>query len=225
MNLPNWIAEYRKVVTSQHGEDGVIEKIFEIIGSKNKWCVEFGAWDGKLYSNTFNLVVNRGWNGVEIESDAGKFAELKTTYKGFPVMCLNSKVEIDGINSLDSLLKNTPCPKDFDFLSIDVDGPDYYIWEAFVEYTPSIVCVECSPTLRNGEEFIQHIPFPRKKYVGTSLASLTKLAKRKGYELISVCAINAFFVTKQLFPLFEIKDNDVSNYKIWALDDRGQPDA
>lgn len=222
MKSPNWLSEYRKVITSQHGEDGVLEKIFEVIAPKNKWCVEFGAWDGKFYSNTFNLIVNRGWQGVEIEPHAEKFAELKKTYKGFPVVCANSKVEVCGVNSLDNILKNTACPKDFDFLSIDVDGPDYYIWESFVDYNPRVVCVECSPTLRNGEEFIQPILFPRKKYIGTSLASLTKLAKRKGYELISVCAINAFFVTKQLFSLFEIEDNSVSNYKIWALNDKDQ---
>ena len=36
---------------TQRGEDGIIEKIFEIVGATNRYCVEFGAWDGKLYSS------------------------------------------------------------------------------------------------------------------------------------------------------------------------------
>ena len=48
MTKPNqWLNEFAKNVTSQHGEDGIIEKALEIIGENNKWCVEFGSWDGK----------------------------------------------------------------------------------------------------------------------------------------------------------------------------------
>ena len=36
----------RRNVTSQAGEDGLIQRIFSMIGAANKWCVEFGAWDG-----------------------------------------------------------------------------------------------------------------------------------------------------------------------------------
>lgn len=53
------LLDYRRNVTSQCGEDGIIEKIFEMIGARNKWCVEFGAYDGKHLSNSYNLI-NRG---------------------------------------------------------------------------------------------------------------------------------------------------------------------
>ncbi len=47
-----YLQKFNRKVTSQRGEDGIIEKIFEIAGAANRYCVEFGAWDGKLYSNT-----------------------------------------------------------------------------------------------------------------------------------------------------------------------------
>jgi len=36
---------------------------------------------------------------------------------------------------------------------------------------------------------------------------LYNLGKRKGYELVACTHLNAFFVAKEYYPLFEIKDN------------------
>src|SRR5882757_4928628 len=71
---------YRHNVASQYGEDGVITRIFEILQIPAGSCVEFGAWDGRAYSNTYNLIHNRGWRGVLIEGSATRFADLCRTY-------------------------------------------------------------------------------------------------------------------------------------------------
>ena len=55
----------RRDVTSQNGEDGVISALFEAIGAGSRTAVEFGAWDGKHYSNTWNLLENEQWHGVK----------------------------------------------------------------------------------------------------------------------------------------------------------------
>src|ERR671919_782078 len=122
--------QFASDVTSQCGEDGVIEKIFEIIGRRNKWCVEFGAWDVKHFSNVYNLIQNHGWNGVLIEGDRERFKELTQTYAGN--VRAHPVCEIVGFDpdsdSLDHILASIPgCPNDIDFVSIDVDGNDYYI--------------------------------------------------------------------------------------------------
>src|SRR5262249_16087172 len=55
----NYLSGFAKNVASQGGEVGVLQKILETIGIKSPgWCVEFGACDGKLDSNTWNLVKN-----------------------------------------------------------------------------------------------------------------------------------------------------------------------
>ena len=76
------LLNYRYNITSQYGEDGIIEEIFNRILNLEKdfWCCEFGAWDGKLFSNTWNLLNNKHWHGVLIEGDKRKHPELVKTY-------------------------------------------------------------------------------------------------------------------------------------------------
>ena len=47
-------------VTSEHGEDGVIRKIFEIIGEESKWCVDLGALAIGARSESLALTAGRG---------------------------------------------------------------------------------------------------------------------------------------------------------------------
>ena len=65
------LAQHGQNVFSQFGEDGIIARIFEIIGLQSKACIEFGAWDGFHMSNTANLWT-KGWKGVLIEGHAGR---------------------------------------------------------------------------------------------------------------------------------------------------------
>ncbi len=123
---PNrWLNEFTSNVTSQYGEDGILTKIFEIIPGKNKWCVEFGAWDGKLYSNTYNLINQQGYSAVLIEANPNRYQDLiKTYYSNKKVIPLNAFVGFETKNSLDTLLEATETPVDFDLLSIDIDSND-----------------------------------------------------------------------------------------------------
>ena len=65
----NGLLRFGRKVHSQGAEDGVTEEIFRVIGTRSKWCVEFGAWDGVFLSNTCNLIRNHGWSAVLIEGD------------------------------------------------------------------------------------------------------------------------------------------------------------
>jgi len=217
MRDSNWLKEFACDITSQHGEDGMIAKIFEVITPKNKWCVEFGAWDGKDHSNTWNLIKNEDWKSVQIEPHKTRFAELLKTYDlevgTNRVICLNKNVGIVPGILLDEILSGTPVPFNFDFLSIDIDSFDYQVWQLFRNYRPQVILIECCPDFRNGEF---HIQDDSTKYFGSSLASITALGKEKGYELVGTIGVNAFFVLGELYQLFEIKNNAVSNYKIYT---------
>lgn len=198
-------------ITSQYGEDGILEKIFSIIpvDPLEKWCVEFGAWDGIHYSNTWNLINNCNFNAVMIEGSSRKFQDLLKTYEhNDAVFCLNRIVSVDCPDStLDTILAETPIPVDFDLLSIDIDGNDYHVWESLVKYTPKVVVIEFNNSISNDVIFIQDCDHQVSQ--GCSLAALVELGQEKGYELVCVTKGNGIFVLREFYSLFGIKDNSI----------------
>lgn len=204
----DYLASYKRKVVSLCGEDGVIEKIFEIIKNGDKWCVEFGAGDGKTISNTYDLIINKQWSAVEIEANKNAYIKLLQTYNGKTrVICINKTVHFKGAQTLDNILLKTPIPKDFDLLSIDIDGNDYHVWNSIEIYRPKVVIIEFNPSIPNDVEFVQ--PEDMKINQGSSLLSLSKLGKEKGYELVAALELSAFFVKEEYYALFKIRDNSV----------------
>jgi hypothetical protein len=148
----------------------------------------------------------KGWSGILIEADQKKFKDLCRTYQDNDrITCINKMVTFKGGNTLDNILSQTPIPKNFDLLSIDVDGNDYHVWKSVVTYKPKLVIIEFNQTIPNGIEFVQKADWGINQ--GSSLLSLYKLSKQKGYELVAATDNNAFFVDAQYFPLFEMDDN------------------
>lgn len=202
----NPLRRYARSVTSQVGEDGVIAAVLYRLGIDKGWCVEFGAWDGKYHSNTWNLVHNRGWKAVYIEADERAFMQLEENSSSLPdVYSLNEFIEIDGASSLDSLLARTPIPKDFEFLVIDIDSNDWHIWKSLQGYRPKVVMIEfsefCPPEIFYVKDPVA--PGPSS----ASLAAVCELGKQKGYVLVAVIGGNAIFVLNELSNVFEIRDN------------------
>ncbi|HEX75386.1 MAG TPA: FkbM family methyltransferase [Dehalococcoidia bacterium] len=202
----NTLSKYGKNIKSQDGEDGILEYIFSVIGEGSKRCVEFGAWDGEYLSNTWNLVVNRGWEGVYIESDKKKYKSLFEKWRGGnkKVLTINKRIESTGNSTLDNILKSHDIPKQIDLLSIDVDGNEYYIWESIREYKARVIVIEHNPTI---PPHIEAIGCKGNTNIGSSVLALCNLAKRKGHELICCTATNSIFVLGELFDLFNIEDN------------------
>ncbi len=204
--------QYERNITSQFGEDGIIEYLFsKICVSNEPWCVEFGAWDGEYLSNTYNLVFNQAFNCVYIEGDKQKAKDLRKKVeklKKQKIFVLNSFVESKGENGLDNLLSKTDIPKEFDLLSIDIDGIDYHVWKNFNEYNPKIVLIEHNPTI---PPHIEYIPEEKSSLIGASTLALYGLGKLKGYELVCCTDTNSIFVRKDLFGLFNIQDNTPKN--------------
>ena len=197
MNLP-LLSDYQNNVFSQGGEDGVIEEILNRIGEDNldRWCVEFGAWDGIHLSNTCNLIKNRNFKAVLIEGDAEKHRTLCDNFPDSDIVKLCEFVTFEGQSTLDAILGRTPIPQNFDFLSIDIDGCDYFILESLVDYRPKIICIEFNPTIPNGVDFVQEKNFVVKH--GSSARSLVQLATQKGYQLVTTTETNLIFADNHL---------------------------
>lgn len=206
--------------TSQNGEDGILQRLFDLIDDEcsQRWCVDVGAWDGRHLSNTCSLLVDGNWKGILIEADAERFKDLKKLHEPRGNLCLN--VTVSGIRdskgSLDVLLREhgprVELPDDFDFLCIDIDGADYWVWFHLLQsmFRPKIVCIEFNPSMPND---LIYIP-PNDDAVrhGASLAALVELGHRHSYVLVETTLFNAFFVDRALYDQFlyhEVPDTSI----------------
>jgi hypothetical protein len=203
-----WLSEFAANVTSQNGEDGIVAKALSILPNRDHWCAEFGAWDGKFASNTYDLVDRQNYRAVLIEGDAGLYGQLQSSYphKDRAIM-IRAYVGWSSSDSLDHILERHPIPRDFDFLSIDIDGNDYYVWRAMNGFRPKLLLIEFNFTMANAVDFTQ--PADAHCQQGSSPAALVKLAKEKGYELIAVTWSNLLFVDRAYYSLFGIPDNSL----------------
>jgi hypothetical protein len=134
------ILQYKKNIFSQNGEDGLIEYIFsKILGNNSGTFIEFGAWDGKYLSNTYNLFLNKNWNGIYIEGDTEKYNDLCDNFQAYKdrIDCVNAFVGFDENDKLDKLIEIYSTKRNFDFISIDVDGLDYFIFARLLRYACS----------------------------------------------------------------------------------------
>ena len=205
------LEKHERKVFSQFGEDGVIEKIFEIIEPTTKYCVEFGAADGVDGSNMRNLILNHGWRSYQIEGQPSLAKKLAKAYEGNPDVKTQQAWVWPG--NIEILFEEAGVPKDLDFLVIDIDSNDYYVWRAIHDFRPKVVMVEINPLFAPPQKMVvDYHPmnyWDGSDYFGASLQSYYDLAKKKGYELIYQMKDggNAFFVDAKYFPRFGIADN------------------
>lgn len=89
---PTWLLDFASNKYSQNGEDGLVAKVLSMLPERDRWCVEFGAWDGVHLSNVRKLLLEDGYSGVLIEGDkarcdqiAGNYAAVSTG--GVPLCC------------------------------------------------------------------------------------------------------------------------------------------
>lgn len=177
----------------------IIWQLLNNVGIKTKWCVDVGALDGYRRSNTYRLITEEGWKGVLVEANPLYFEKLKRLYRDNQnVHAFNEYISFEG-TTLDSILERTPIPHDFDYLSIDIDGADYHVWNSLENYKPRVVEIEFNPSFPNDITFIQ--PRDMKIFQGSSLRALNELAESKDYRLVGTSdGVNALFVRNDLVP-------------------------
>ena len=150
---------FRSNTYSQNGEDGLISEILRRLPPPttniHRWCCEFGAWDGLYLSNTARLIREENYHAVLIEPDKKRLKELKVNFQQVSVIKIASFVNPEGATSIDSILSKTSIPADFDFMSIDIDGMDYYILQSLIKFRPKLISIEFNPTIPNSIFFVQ----------------------------------------------------------------------
>jgi hypothetical protein len=197
-------------VFSQRGEDGIIQYIISRIEIPNKIFIEFGVED-YTESNTRFLLMGGHWSGLVMDGSPQniRFIRSDFIYWKYDITALCRFITRDNINELIS--SYTSC-KDIGLLSVDIDGNDYWIWEAIRVIQPRIVVCEYNSAFGSREKVSvpYQADFSRRKahysdlYFGASLPAFCHLAEKKGYDFIGTAGsgINAFFVRKDLSAPF-----------------------
>jgi hypothetical protein len=155
-------------VTSQSNEDEIIAAIFADIGTESKRFIEFGCGDGRQNNTIELLLAQDGWHGLWFEPHKRRYISAKERWAQFPVEVRRRIITPEKVN----VVVKDP----IDFLSIDIDGDDFNVWQA-LEARPRVVCIEVDPVN------------------GTPLEAMKALGYLKGYKFLCTSAhnVNAFF--------------------------------
>ena len=188
---------------SQFGEDGLISEILSRISSTftvDLWCCEFGAWNGLNGSNTAKLIREKGYSAVLIEGEKKRAKDLEMNFPQNNVIKICSFVTVEGRTSIDNILSKTDIPINFDFLSIDIDGMDYFMLQSLTRFKPKLICVEYNPTIPNSIFFVQE---PNEKIKqGSSAKAILELGRTKGYTAICATHCNILLLKNKYVSLF-----------------------
>ncbi len=188
-------------VFSQFEEDGKLLFIFSIIGMDNKKFIEIGCDDG-INSNCANLYFNFGWYGLFIDSNKRSIKRGKKFYNKYPhpwhykpkFIC--EKVTPENINQI---IEKNGYKGEIGLLSIDVDGNDYWLWDALTIVNPKVVIIETHNEFGLNDIVVPYEANSKcsKKhpiYHGASPTAMVKLANKKGYRLVGANELGFNFI-------------------------------
>jgi hypothetical protein len=193
-------AEFK--VFSQWGDDGIIQFLINYLNIENEVFIEFGV-ENYLESNTRFLLLNNCWKGLVMDGSAENIKQIQQSdvYWKFHLEAKQVFITKENINQ--TIKQYTP-ENNIGLLVIDVDGNDYWIWEAINNLNPTIVIIEYNslfgyeraitiPYLSNFKRTEAHFS---NLFYGASLKALSILAQQKNYTLVACNknGNNAYFV-------------------------------
>lgn len=196
-------------VFSQFEEDGILLFLFSVIGEGGKTFIEIGANDG-INSNCSNLAVHFGWSGLFFEGDGKLIGRGRKFYSKVPTPYHPKPTYVQAIvrrENIDELITANGLSGDIELLSIDIDGNDYWVWDAITAVSPKVVVIETHTEFGTNNIVVPYDPnymYPGKHpiYHGASVIAMNKLAEKKGYRLVAASdlGINQIFLRNDLAP-------------------------
>ena len=200
---PKRLLRYGFKLYSQNDEDGIIQEIFRRLGAGNRTFVEFGVESG-VECNSVKLLVE-GWRGLWIEAKPDNADAVRRHFASFmqdgKLTLLEDRATAENI---DALLGQGGMTGEVDFLGIDIDYNDYWVWKAITAVRPRVIVIEYNASLRPplslAVPYDPHGSWDGSNFYGASLEALVRLGADKGYRIVgcSIAGVNAFFVRADL---------------------------
>jgi hypothetical protein len=196
------LGQYEYRLLSQNGEDGIIRFLFSQIGFESRRLVEFGF--GATQSNSLRLILHEGFTGLLMDGSAENCDFFARAARRRGLQGVEAFRAFLTRENLNQTILGRGLAGDIDFLSLDVDGNDYWFWEALDCVSPRVVCIEynagigpsLSWTVPYDPQFERYAKHPSGFFHGASLKALESLGGRKGWRLVGCdsTGTNAFFL-------------------------------
>lgn len=206
--LPPFSSTGHKVF-SQFEEDGLLLYIFSLIDAPNKTFVEFGSDDG-INSNSANLHFHHGWTGLFIDGNEVAIDRGISFYAKWGNLSVKNPVFIHSFitrENINELIAKGGLQGEIGLLSIDIDGNDYWVWEAIHVVNPQVVIIETHNEFGLYDIVVPYdssycYPGKHPDYHGASPVAMNNLAKHKGYRLVASnqLGFNFIFLRNDLVP-------------------------
>ena len=193
-------------IYSQFNEDGIIQFLINNLDIKNKEFIEIGV-ENFEEANTRFLLQNNCWKGLIIDSlkENINFIKKQTYYWRYQLEAEDVFITKENVNNI---IKKYDFKQNIGLLSIDIDGNDYWVWDAISSINPDVLIIEYnslfgsekSLTIKYDKNFVRPNRGIYKCLYGASLKALTNLSEKKGYSLVAVNSNgnNAFYVRNEL---------------------------
>ncbi|MCB0104075.1 MAG: hypothetical protein KDD74_18655 [Anaerolineales bacterium] len=213
-------AEFK--VFSQFGDDGILQYLIHQTQPKKHTFIEFGV-QAYTEANTRFLLLNDNWSGLIMDGDHTSMEAVRNLPDiwRYDLQAVGAFIDRDNVNSLFASAGYTG---EIGLLSVDIDGNDYWVWEAINVVDPVLVVAEYNSVF--GAEHAVTVPynpaFDRTRshysnlYWGASLKALCLLAEKKGYAFVGCNSAgnNAHFVRKDRvgnIPVRTVKEGYVES--------------
>jgi hypothetical protein len=189
-------------VFSQFGDDGIIQYLIKKLAIEVDTFIEFGV-ENYNESNTRFLLQNNNWKGLVIDGAQSNIDYIKKS-DNYWKHNLQAVCEFITAENINHIIRSAGITGEIGLLHVDIDGNDYWVWQAIDCVNPVIVILEYNSLF--GPERKITIPydpsFERFKahhtglYAGASLAALCELAAQKGYAFVGANSAgnNAYFI-------------------------------
>ena len=197
---------YEASLFSQNGEDGIIRYIFSQIGFDSRYFVEFGF--GAHQCNSLRLILHENFKGLMMDGSEEQCRIFNLTCKAKGISDVHAVNAFIDRDNLEHLIRSNNIPAEIDFLSIDVDGNDYWFWKCLQCINPRVICIEYNSgigskyswTIPYNKEFERFSAHPSGFFAGASIKALESLGEKKGYRLVGcdTTGTNAFFLRNDL---------------------------
>ena len=208
----NHISDAAFQVSSQWGEDGIIDWLIGRLPNPVPSFVEFGV-EHYTEANTRFLLQHRNWRGLIADGSTEAITAIRQTdlMWRYDLTAVHRFIDPGNINGLFS---ENGFTGEIGLLSVDIDGQDYWVWKAIDVVKPQIVICEYNAvfgdlhaiSVPSNPSFDRTAAHTSNLYWGSSIGAVEYLARSKGYTLVgsNLEGCNAFFVRDDLMTHYAV---------------------